>query len=118
MIRFTLYTSNTSGNLSNCVYPKEILVTNKASMIDAIRYDHVSANFKNNYRSTSNFIKSDNAVLDCDNDHSDDPKDWVTVADVATTFEDIPFVAAYSRNHMKQKGNKNTKAEVSCIFHD
>lgn len=39
MIKFTLYTSNTSGNLVNCIYPKEILVTDKASMTDAIKYD-------------------------------------------------------------------------------
>ena len=116
MIKFTLYTSNTSGNLSNCIYPKEILVTDKASMTDAIKYDHISAKFENNYRSTSNFIKSDNAVLDCDNDHSDDPKDWVTVADVATTFEDIPFVAAYSRNHMKQKGVRTPRPRFHVYF--
>ncbi len=116
MISFTLYASNSSGNLSNCVYPKKVLITDKASMIDAIKYDHVSANFKNNYRNTTNFIKADNAVLDCDNDHSDNPKDWVSVDDVAKTFEDIPFIAAYSRNHMNQKGNRTPRPRFHIYF--
>ncbi|NLJ57731.1 MAG: DNA primase, partial [Tissierellia bacterium] len=116
MIKFTLYSSNVTGNLSNCIYPKEVLVTDKASMIDAIKYDHVSAEFKNNYRSSANFIKADNTVLDCDNDHSDNPNDWVTVKDVATTFEDIPFVAVYSRNHMKQKGKKSPRPRFHIYF--
>lgn len=116
MIKFTLYSSNFTGNLSNCIYPKEIVVTDKDSMIAAIKNDHVSAKFKNNYRSTANFIKSDNVVLDCDNDHSDYPKDWVTVADVAATFENIPFVAAYSRNHMKQKGKRTPRPRFHIYF--
>jgi putative DNA primase/helicase len=116
MIKFTLYASNVTGNLSNCIYPKEVLVTDEVSMADAIKYDHVSAKFKNNYRSSANFIKADNTVLDCDNDHSDDPNDWVTVKDVATTFEDIPFVAVYSRNHMKQKGKKSPRPRFHIYF--
>ena len=116
MIKFTLYASSTSGNLSNCIYPREIVVTDESSMLDAIKYDHVSAKFKNNYRSKGNFTKSDNAVLDCDNDHSDDPKDWVDVEDVASTFHDIPFVAAYSRNHMKQKGKGAPRPRFHVYF--
>ena len=116
MINFTLYVSNTLGNLSNVLYPRKVLVTDEASMLDAIKYDHVSAEFKNNYRSSSNFIKADNAVLDCDNDHSDDPNEWVDVEDVANTFQDIPFIAAYSRNNMKQKGNKSPRPRFHVYF--
>lgn len=116
MIKFTLYASNTSGNLSNCIYPKEILVTDKSSMIDAIKCDHVSAKFKNNYRSSANFIKADNLVLDCDNDHSDKPADWVTVKDVIETFESVPFVTVFSRNHMKQKGKKSPRPRFHVYF--
>jgi len=41
-----------------------------------------------------------------------------TVADVATTFEDIPFVAAYSRNHMKQKGKRTPRPRFHVYSHD
>src|SRR5699024_297901 len=116
MINFTLYVSNTLGNLSNVLYPMKVLVTDEISMLNAIKYDHVSAEFKNNYRSSANFIKADNVVLDCDNDHSDDPNEWVDVKDVANTFQDIPFIAAYSRNNMKQKGNKSPRPRFHVYF--
>lgn len=116
MISFTLYTADCKGNLSNCVYPKRALITDKVSMLSAIKLDHVSAKYKNSYRSSANFIESDNAVLDCDNDHSDDPKDWVTSVDVATTFPDVSFVVVYSRNHMKQKGNQSARPRFHIYF--
>lgn len=116
MIQFTLYASSTTGNLSNCVYPRKVIVTDEASMIDAIQYDHVSAKYKNHYRSKSNFLKADNVVLDCDNDHSDDPDAWVDVEDVANTFQDVSFIAAYSRNHMKQKGSKSPRPRFHIYF--
>ena len=74
MIKFTLYRANCSGDLQNCLYPNEVVVQDKGSFVEAIRFDHVSAKYKDNYRSNSNFLKADNIVLDCDNDHSDDPK--------------------------------------------
>jgi len=46
MINFTLYASNTLGNLSNVLYPRKILVTDETSMLNAIKYDHVSADLK------------------------------------------------------------------------
>ncbi|EGQ26735.1 P4 family prophage LambdaSa04 [Sporosarcina newyorkensis 2681] len=116
MIQFTLYASSTTGNLSNCIYPRKVIVTDEASMLDAIQNDHVSAKYKNHYRSSVNFIKADNAVLDCDNDHSDNEDDWVDVEDVANTFQDVPFIAAYSRNHMKQKGSKSPRPRFHIYF--
>ena len=110
MIKFTLYASSTSGNLSNCIYPREIVVTDESSMLDAIKYDHVSAKFKNNYRSKGNFTKSDNAVLDCDNDHSDDPKDWVDVEDVTSAFHD-------SFGSTWQKSYEAKRKEHQARFH-
>jgi putative DNA primase/helicase len=74
MIKFTLYRANCSGNLQNCLYPNEVVVKDKDSFVEAIRFDHVSAKYKDNYRSNTNFLKANNIVLDCDNDHSDDPK--------------------------------------------
>ena len=43
--------------------------------------DHTFICFKNNYRSEENFKHTDTLVVDCDNTHSDDPKDWVTKED-------------------------------------
>ena len=116
MIEFTLYASDYTGNLSNCIYPNKIVVKDEESMLEAIKFDHVTAQYKDNYRSNANFIKADNIPLDCDNDHSDNPKDWITSVDVALEFENVPFVVAYSKNHMKQKGSKSARPRFHVYF--
>lgn len=116
MIEFTLYTADCIGNLSNCIYPKKTVITDKESMLKAIKFDHVTAEYKGKYRSNANFIQADNVVLDCDNDHSDNPRDWVTSVDIATTFQDVAFVVVYSRNHMKQKENKSARPRFHVYF--
>lgn len=115
-MKITLYTANCKGNLSNCLYPNEVVVTDKVSMVQAVQFDHVTAKYKDNYRSTANFIQADNVPLDLDNDHSDNPKDWITSVDVATAFADVPFVVVYSRNHMKEKGGKSARPRFHVYF--
>lgn len=116
MIKFTLYTSDSVGKHSNCLYPNKVIVTDKASMEKAVCFDHVTAEYKNNYRSNTNFINADNVPMDCDNDHTDDPRDWVTSVDVAMAFAGVSFAVAYSRNHMKQKGNKSPRPRFHVYF--
>lgn len=116
MIEFTLYTADCTGNLSNCIYPHKTVITDKESLERAIGFDHVTAQYKDNYRKNANFIKADNVVLDCDNDHSDDSKDWVTADDVSKTFIGVPFAVTYSRNHMKQKGGKSPRPRFHVYF--
>jgi putative DNA primase/helicase len=116
MIKFTLYRANCSGNLQNCFYPKEVVVQDQDSFLEVITFDHVSAEYKDNYRSNTNFLKADNIVLDCDNDHSDDPKDWVTAADVALAFPGVSYAVSYSRNHLKEKANKSPRPRFHVYF--
>lgn len=42
--------------------------------------------------------------MDVDNDHSDNPEDWITLEDVKRAFPNVAFFVHYSRNHMKDKG--------------
>lgn len=116
MMEFTLFTADCTGNLSNCIYPHKILIKDESSFKNAIKYDHVTAEYKDNYRSNSNFISADNLVLDCDNDHSDEAKDWVSSLDLAMAFPGVSYVVAYSRNHMKQKGNKSPRPRFHVYF--
>ena len=39
----------------------------------AVQFDHVAGLFKNDARSVPNFIEADCIIMDCDNDHSDNP---------------------------------------------
>jgi len=116
MTQFTLYTAGCVGSLSNCIYPNKKVITDKESLINVVKYDHVTAEYKNSYRSKANFISADNVALDCDNDHSDNPQDWVTADDVASAFPNVSFAIVHSRNHMKPKGNKSARPRFHVYF--
>lgn len=116
MINFALYTANTVGNSKTSVFPTKHVVTDKASFQQAVQFDHVTAEYQNNYRKGDNFIQSDVLPLDCDNDHSDNPSDWVTSLDVAMQFPDVAFAVSYSRNHNKNKGDKAARPRFHVYF--
>ena len=116
MLNFKIHTATCIGNSSNCIYPNEVLVSDRDSFIKAISFDHVTAEFQGSYRSKDKFITSNCIPMDCDNDHSDDEKDWVTPFDVALAFPGVCFFASYSRNHMKVKGNKSARLRFHVYF--
>lgn len=116
MINFALYTANTVGNSKTSVFPTKHVVTDKESFQEAVQFDHVTAEYQNNYRKGDNFIQSDVIPLDCDNDHSENPSDWVTSLDVAMQFPDVAFAVSYSRNHNKVKGDKAAVQGFTSIF--
>ena len=88
---FTLYSADYINAPSNCSYPHKFEVTDTASFADAVSRDYVCAEYINHYRGGDNFLGSDCLPVDCDNDHSENPADWVTPADVQTAFPSITF---------------------------
>lgn len=116
MMELTLFTADCVGSLSNCVYPHKAVITDEESLKQAVIHDHVTAEYKNSYRNNANFIKADNVPLDCDNDHSDNPDEWVTPFEVAMVFQDVSFAVVYSRNHMKIKENKSARPRFHVYF--
>lgn len=116
MIRLTLYTADCVGSLPNCVYPNKNIITAEQSMKAAMQHDHVTGEYKDNYRSNSYFISADNVPLDCDNDHSDNLDKWITPFEVAMAFPDVSFVAVYSRNHMKVKDGESARPRFHVYF--
>ena len=115
-MRFTLYRSNCLEVPENCTYPHKVEVTGKDSLIEAVKHDYVCAEYQGNYRSNDNFIGSDCLPVDCDNDHSDDPDEWVYPSEVATAFPGVAFAVHYSRNHMKAKGGKAARPKFHVFF--
>lgn len=115
-MKFTLYTADCQWNLANCLYPHQVVITDEASLQQAVAQDHVTAQYKDSYRSNATFIQSDCIVMDCDNDHSDEPADWVTPTVVATRFPEVPFMAVYSRSHMKVKGSRSARPRFHIYF--
>lgn len=115
-MKFTLYRSNCLEVPENCTYPHKVEVTGKDSFIEAVKHDYVCAEYQGNYRSNDNFIGSDCLPVDCDNDHSDDPEEWVYPSDVATAFPGVSFAVHYSRNHMKAKCGKAARPKFHVFF--
>ena len=86
MMQFNLCMAECTGNSKNCLYPFPITVTDADVLRAAATMDHVCGMYKNNYRSLDNFLWSDVAVMDCDNDHSENPADWMTPESSIFTF--------------------------------
>ena len=86
----TLYRADLINSPGNCLYPHKITVTDADILKTAVCKDYVCAEYMNNYRSNDNFIGADCLPVDCDNDHSEDPEDWVTVEKIQKAFPEVP----------------------------
>jgi P4 family phage/plasmid primase-like protien len=111
-----LQTANVTADAKNCVYPNRKEITSGDELKEAIRFDHVCGEFTKNYRNISNFLKSNVIVMDCDNDHSDDPADWITFEKLEELFDSVSYAAVPSRNYMKEKDGKVARPKFHVYF--
>jgi putative DNA primase/helicase len=113
---FTVYSADIIGNPSNCSYPHRHVVLDEVSFKKAVQHDYVCAEYQNNYRSGENFVGSDCLPVDCDNDHTENPEDWIYPSDVAQAFPNVVFAVHYSRHHMKRKNGKAPRPKFHVLF--
>lgn len=111
-----IWVARCCGNRTNCVYPDSYTVTDVDTLKKLVSKDHTFICFRNNYRSEENFKHTDTLVVDCDNTHSDDPKDWVTKDDIIEEFTDVAMLLYTSRNHMKPKDGRAPRPKYHIIF--
>ena len=99
-------------------YVKPKIGTNKDedSLKAAICHDYVCAEYKNSYRNGDNFIGSDCLPVDCDNDHSENPDDWVTPDDIMQAFPGVSFAIHYSRYNNREKNGKTARPKFHVLF--
>lgn len=115
-MKLVFYTANCAGNAKNCSYPNRMEVTNAEELKAVVRMDHVCAEYKNNYRSADNFVESMVAVMDCDNDHSENPDEWISPEKIDELLPDVSYGIALSRNHMRQKDDKSARPRFHVYF--
>ena len=115
-MKFTIYSANCVGNAANAIYPNKAEITNKEDMQSVIARDHVCGEFKKAHRSIDDFISSDVEVMDCDNDHSDNPEDWITTEKYEELFPDVAYAIVPSKNDGKVKGNKSARPRHHIYF--
>lgn len=115
-MQITMFTADCTGQAANCSYPNRRVVTTPEEMQEAVRFDHVCAEYKGNYRSIGNFARSDVVVMDIDNDHTEEPAEWITPERLDELLPDISYVIAFSRNHMKVKDGKMARPKFHVYF--
>lgn len=115
-MQLILQTANVTADAKNCSYPNKVTVTNALELQEAVKMDHVCAEYKNNYRSIDNFLKSNVVVMDLDNDHTDDPDEWITAEKLEELLPDISYAVAPSRNHMVAKNGKAARPKYHVYF--
>lgn len=113
---FIIYHADFLGVANNCLYPHKVRVENIEDLKKAVSYDYVCAEYKNNYRNNQNFISSDCLPVDCDNDHSENPADWITPSEVKAAFPDVAFAIHYSRSNNKEKRGKVARPKFHVLF--
>lgn len=116
MKEFTLYTADGRGNPQNNYYPNRRVITDEASLVEALRFDHVCAAYRDGRRNNANFLSADVVKQDYDNDHSDVPADWVTPEMLEAALPDVTFMISFSRHHMKEKGSASARPRMHVIF--
>ena len=113
---FTIYSADVTGNPGNCSYPHKQVILDENSLKSAVCHDYVCAEYKNNYRNGDNFIGSDCLPVDCDNDHSENPADWITPMDVMQAFPGVTFAVHFSRFNNKVKNGKPARPKFHVLF--
>lgn len=115
-MKFTLYIADCTGNAKNTLYTHQKVITSEADLKKAVASDHVCAKYDNDTRSDANFQFSDVVPMDCDNDHSDNPDDWVTPEKLTEMLTDVAFAVTYSRHHMLDKGFVSARPRFHVFF--
>ena len=118
-MKFTLYTADCTGNETNCLYPHKAVISSPAELARAVSHDHVAAAYRNDYRSNDNFISADAVVWDCDNDHTENPDEWVTpeklaasvLADIAS---DSPCFGMHGQGDLRR--TQERRHETVCLL--
>lgn len=111
-----LYLANCMGNQKNCHYPNRTIVTSAEELKKAVKFDHVCAEYRNDYRTRDNFMNSVVAVMDCDNDHSDYEEDWITPEKMRDKIPEVAFAIASSRHNWKQKDERSPRPRFHVYF--
>lgn len=114
--KITLTPSNYYQDAKKSKYLNPVIVESLEDFKKVILKDYACAVYKNNHRSIDDFLYADAIVFDIDNDHSENPDDWITPDKVSSFYDDVPIYIQYSRNHMKIKNGKPARPKFHIIM--
>lgn len=111
-----MYHADCIGQEKNCQYRHRVEITDEASLLEVVRHDYVCAEYQDGYRSNNNFIGSDCVAMDFDNDHSENPEDWVRPQQILDALPGVTIAIHYSRNHMRIKKGKPARPKFHVMI--
>ena len=111
-----MYHADCIGQEKNCQYRHRVEITDEASLLEVVRHDYVCAEYQDGYRSNNNFIGSDCVAMDFDNDHSENPEDWVRPQQIVDALPGFTIAIHYSRNHMRIKKGKPARPKFHVMI--
>ena len=112
----TIYYAETRNDPKNCRYPNRLTDLSDEALKEAFSHDYVCAEYKGNYRNAANFVRSTCLAFDVDNDHSDDPADWLTPEDLRDPFKGVEMIIHFSRSNMKAKNGRPARPKFHVLF--
>ena len=115
-MKLVLQTARVTQDAKNCFYPNTVEVTGPEELQQAVRFDHVCAVYKKNYRSIENFLGSNVLVMDIDNDHTEEPGEWITFEKLEDLFGDMNYAVVPSRHHMLPKDSYGPRPRMHIYF--
>ena len=115
-MKLVLQTARVTQDAKNCFYPNTVEVTGPEELQQAVRFDHVCAVYKKNYRSIENFLRSNVLVMDIDNDHTEEPGEWITFDKLEDLFGDMNYAVVPSRHHMLPKDDYGPRPRMHIYF--
>ena len=111
-----MYHADCVGQEKNCLYRHRVEITDEASLLEVVRHDYVCAEYQDGYRSNNNFLGSDCVAVEFDNDHSENPEDWVRPQQIVDALPGVTIAIHYSRNHMRIKKGKPARPKFHVMI--
>ena len=111
-----MYHADCVGQETNCLYRHRVEITDEASLLEVVRHDYVCAEYQDGYRSNKNFLGSDCVAVEFDNDHSENPEDWVRPQQIVDALPGVTIAIHYSRNHMRIKKGKPARPKFHVMI--
>ncbi len=115
-MKFTVFTASCTGREANCRYPQKREIQTAQDLKEAAQFDHVCAAYQDSYRSRDNFLWSDVVVMDCDNDHTENPQEWVTGEELLARLPGVAVAIVPSRNNGKAKDGRTARPRFHAYF--
>lgn len=115
-MKFTVFTASCTGREANCRYPQKREIQTAQDLKEAAAFDHVCAAYQDSHRSRDNFLWSDVVVMDCDNDHTENPQEWVTGEELLARLPGVAVAIVPSRNNGKAKDGQTARPRFHVYF--